>query len=151
MKQKSTLTLQEFLPYRLSVLTNSVSALIATSYSESFGIRIPEWRAIAVLGESPGITSSQIVQRTAMDKVSVSRTVQSLTTKKLIYKRSSATDRRVSHLRLTSKGRNVYEQIVPMALEFERKFLRALSSQEQVVLDRLIHKLQESVNGLRSL
>lgn len=151
MKQKSTLTLQEFLPYRLSVLTNSVSALIATSYSESFGIRIPEWRAIAVLGESPGITSSQIVQRTAMDKVTVSRTVQSLTTKKLISKRSSAKDRRVSHLRLTSKGRNVYEQIVPMALEFERKFLRALSSEEQVVLDRLIHKLQESVNGLRSL
>ncbi len=151
MKQKSNLTLQEFLPYRLSVLTNSISALIATSYSESFGIRIPEWRAIAVLGESPGLTSSQIVQRTAMDKVTVSRTVRNLANKKLISKSASAIDRRVSHLHLTASGRSVYEQIVPMALEFERQFLQVLNAREQSNLDKLIHKLQEGVDELRSV
>ncbi|MCY4144733.1 MAG: MarR family winged helix-turn-helix transcriptional regulator [Gammaproteobacteria bacterium] len=150
MKQKSNLTLQKFLPYRLSVLTNSISALIATSYSESFGIRIPEWRAIAVLGESPGLTSSQIVQRTAMDKVTVSRTVRNLANKKLISKSASATDRRVSHLHLTASGKNVYEQIVPMALEFERQFLQVLDVREQSVLDKLIDKLQKGVDELRS-
>lgn len=136
------------MPYRLSVLSNSVSALIASAYSDAFGIRIPEWRAIAVLGESPGLTSSQIVQRTAMDKVTVSRTVRELVRKRLVLKRASSSDRRVSHLHLTKKGRTVYEEIVPMALDYENQILRVLSSDEQVALGNLVQKLQQGVNEI---
>ena len=68
--------LHEFTPYRLSVLTNRISNLIARAYTDRFGISIPQWRVIAVLGEESGITATEVVQRTAMDKVAVSRAVR---------------------------------------------------------------------------
>ena len=76
--EKITLQLEEFLPYRLSVLTNTVSRAIAHLYSERFSLTVPEWRVIAVLGGSPGLSAAQVAERTAMDKVAVSRAVNSL-------------------------------------------------------------------------
>ena len=72
------LDLDAFMPYRLSVLTNRVSSAIARHYSERFGLSIPEWRVMAVLGETPGLSARDVAERTAMDKVQVSRAVQSL-------------------------------------------------------------------------
>ena len=42
------LNLERFLPYRLSVLSNTVSSRIAKSYAR-FQLTIPEWRVMAVL------------------------------------------------------------------------------------------------------
>jgi len=50
---KPVLLLENFLPYRLSVLTNLVSSAIAGAYRERFGLSIPEWRVVAVLANSP--------------------------------------------------------------------------------------------------
>ena len=47
----SSFNLETFLPYRLSVTTNRVSRAFAAQYEQEFGISIPEWRAIAVLGD----------------------------------------------------------------------------------------------------
>ncbi len=148
MKQKSTLTLETFLPYRLSVLTNRISALIATAYSESFGLRIPEWRAIAVLGETPGLTSKEITKRTAMDKVTVSRTVQTLLDKELIWKTPSDTDGRVAHLHLSDEGEVTYLKIVPMALQYESQLLEILDPQERDSLDVVLRKLHSGLEEL---
>lgn len=136
------------MPYRLSVLTNRISALIATAYSEFFGIRIPEWRTIAVLGESPGLTHSQVAERTAMDKVTVSRAVRDLVQKQFVSRLTSKTDRRVVHLNLTQEGRGVYLDIVPMALGYETKLLQVLTMEERKRLDELIDKLQRGVDEL---
>ncbi len=43
-RNKTLLELDEFLPYRLSLLSNTVSAAIASSYVERFELTIPEWR-----------------------------------------------------------------------------------------------------------
>ena len=136
------------MPYRLSVLTNRISALIASAYSESFGIRIPEWRTIAVLGESTGLANSQVAERTAMDKVTVSRAVRDLVQKRLVSRRTSPKDGRVVHLNLTRAGRNVYLNIVPMALSYETQVLQVLNEEERKNLDELIDKLQQGVDSL---
>ncbi len=49
------LELDEFVPYRLSVLSNRVSGAIARQYTERFGLTMAEWRVMAVLGGSPGL------------------------------------------------------------------------------------------------
>src|SRR5689334_13638909 len=70
-----TLHLTRFLPYRLSVLANTVSHTLAKLYEKRFGITIPEWRIIAVLGGGETMSAGEIAQRTAMDKVQVSRAI----------------------------------------------------------------------------
>src|ERR1700722_16196102 len=105
---KPVLLLENFLPYRLSVLTNLVSSAIAGAYRERFGLSIPEWRVLAVLASSPDLSAADVAQRTAMDKVAVSRAVRSLLKTARLERRMARADRRRSVLRLTAAGRHIH-------------------------------------------
>ncbi len=136
------LALEHFLPYRLSVLSNTVSAQIAGEYGARFGLTIPEWRTLAVLGRFAPLTATGVVARTAMDKVRVSRAVSRLLADGLLERAVDPADRRRAPLRLSRKGRRIYEQIVPLALRREAELLDCLSAKEAQQLDRLLAKLQ---------
>ena len=70
--------LEDFLPYRLSVAANRVSRLCARRYTKAFGLSIPEWRVLAVVGRFDTLSPSAVGEWTAMDKVKVSRAAASL-------------------------------------------------------------------------
>jgi len=137
------LDLDRFVPYRLSVLTNRVSNAIARTYSERFGLSVAEWRVMAVLGQASGLSARDVARRTEMDKVQVSRAVAKLVRNRRVQKQSDSSDGRVSRLALTAKGRAIYDEIVPHALELEEQFLAALMPDERVSFDRLIGKLSD--------
>ena len=144
------LVLDKFVPYRLSVLTNQVSGAIAGHYSDRFGLSIPEWRVMAVLGEASGLSAREVATRTAMDKVQVSRAVASLIATRRIRRSSDSKDGRVTRLSLTRTGRKIYDEIVPLALELEALLLSALTADERSILDRLLTKLGRQSPRLRS-
>ncbi len=138
MPHPKPLQLDRFLPYRLSVLSNTVSSAIAGAYERRFGLTIPEWRVIAVLAAAANLSAAEVAQRTAMDKVAVSRAVTSLLRARRIERRISRADRRRSVLRLAAAGRRVYSQVVPFALAYERALLRPLAAVERARLDRTL-------------
>ena len=140
--EPQTLALERFVPYRLSVLTNTVSRAIARLYDDRFGLSIPEWRVMAALGRYGRLTASEICGVTAMDKVQVSRAVGRMERRKLVRRVDDATDRRRRPLSLTRTGAGVYAEIVPLALEQEARLLTALDAAEFRALDRLLQKLQ---------
>ena len=144
-----TLELDRFLPYRLSVLANTMSVAIAAAYAERFGLSIPEWRVMAVLAQEPGLSAAQVATRTAMDKVAVSRAVASLTRTRRVERRLERSDRRRSRLQLTPKGRNVYREVVPFALAYEDEVLRGLPAQARQELDVLLDDLLRRARALR--
>lgn len=126
--------LEAFLPYLLSVAANRVSGLVARRYEDAFGITIPEWRCLAVIGEGEPISASGIVERTAMDKVKVSRALASLQAKGLVRRAPHPVDGRLALISFTPRGRTVYERIVPLALETEREVLAGWSVAEERAL-----------------
>ncbi len=138
MPRRTSLKLDQFLPYRLSVLSNTVSSAIATGYSRRFGLTIPEWRVLAVLADKPGLAAAEISVRTAMDKVAVSRAVAQLLARRAIVRRTSAKDRRRAHLELSATGVEVYSQVAPFAKAYEQELLAPLSPSERQSLDRLL-------------
>ena len=139
--RRHTLELDRFLPYRLSVLSNTVSTAIAGAYQKRFGLTIPEWRVMAVLAMTPGLSAAEVAQRTAMDKVAVSRAVASLLKQKRIARQMARADRRRSLLRLSPAGRKVYSQVVPFALQYERELLDPLTRDERATIDRALRIL----------
>ena len=148
MPSKTRLDLDSFVPYRLSVLTNRVSSAIARHYSERFDLSVPEWRVIAVLGQAPGLSAREVAKRTAMDKVQVSRAVQSLLAVKRLTRTAHAEDGRIAHLSLSAKGQAIYNDVVPLALSLERQFLSVLSISEQKSLDMLLVKLSHHMDRM---
>ncbi len=140
--------LEHFLPYRLSVLTNTISGAIARLYAERFGLAIAEWRVMAVLGRFGPLSANQVCRRTAMDKVRVSRAVARLVARRLVARRADPHDRRRALLRLTAGGRATHDRIVPLARAREARLLDALSAHERAALDRLLTKLQARADEL---
>ena len=141
MPNHAQLELQNFLPYRLSVLSNRTSDAIARAYSQRFALGVTEWRVMAVLGRYPDLSANQVAQRTAMDKVAVSRAVARLLERELVKRDIHGDDRRRSVLTLTEAGHSVYDEVAPMVLACERNLLSTLDEGERATLDRLIDKL----------
>ncbi|MGH6951236.1 MAG: MarR family winged helix-turn-helix transcriptional regulator [Vitreimonas sp.] len=140
--------MEDFLPYRLSILSNRVSRAIAQRYAEAFDLSIPEWRVIAVLGRRPGLTAKEIAEATEMDKVAVSRAVARLVAARRVAGRADRADARRQLLSLTPQGENVHARIAPIALASEQRLLAALDACERAQLDTLIDRLSAAAREL---
>jgi DNA-binding MarR family transcriptional regulator len=140
-KMKDELILEEFLPYRLSVLSHTVSTTIASVYEKRFGVSIPEWRVIAILGRFPGLSAVDVAERTLMDKVAVSRAVTKLIKNGRIDRQFADADRRRSILNLSEDGRKVHNEIAPLALQFEHDLLDGVTDDDVATLNAVIDDL----------
>lgn len=138
------LELESFLPYRLSVLSNTLSQAIARVYDKRFDLSVTEWRAMAVLGYRADISAREVAERTAMDKVAVSRAVARLLKKGLIERRTAHHDKRQSMLRLSEEGWKIHDQVVPLALSHEKRLLAHLSEEEREWLVRILDTLWQA-------
>ena len=136
-----TLKLDEFLPYRLSIASNRVSSAIATAYQALFGLKVAEWRLVAVIAEGKGLTQQALGGATRMDKVTVSRAAIALVDRGLVARHPNPDDQRSHLLSLTAAGKNLYDSVAPKALELEAQIFAGFSTKEitafRGVLDRL--------------
>ncbi|WP_052101437.1 MarR family winged helix-turn-helix transcriptional regulator [Novilysobacter arseniciresistens] len=137
------LDLEHFLPYRLSVLSNRVSDSIFRMYAERFDLGVTEWRVMAVLGRYPDLSAGEVAQRTAMDKVAVSRAVARLVEAGRLRRETHGDDRRRSVLRLSADGYRIYDEVAPLAIEFEQRLLKGMQPAERDLLFRLLDRLDE--------
>jgi DNA-binding MarR family transcriptional regulator len=135
------LALGEFLPYRFSVVAEAISRLFATRYEQSFGLSIPEWRVMAVLGEAAPLSTQDVISRTGMDRVRVSRAVIRLADKGLLDRRAHPQDQRAQVLQLSRPGRAVYAEIVPLARDMQAALAAALTEAEQQQLGLILEKI----------
>lgn len=137
------LHLDRFIPYLINLLASRLSAELAGIYASRFGISVPEWRVIAHLSQHRNVSLSirEIYVRVDMDKSKVSRAAARLESAGLVAKTINAADRRLIELRLTRKGWRMFEQIEPLALDYERDLLAMLTPQERELLHKVIGKL----------
>lgn len=135
------LNLDNFLPYRLSIASNALSSRIAAEYENRFGLKIPEWRLMAVLGEGQPKTQRELVEATRMDKVTVNRAAKALADRHLIARQAHEADGRSHHLDLTETGRALYDAIVPAALASEAQLESNISVEERAALMHILAKL----------
>lgn len=142
------LKLDAYLPYRLSVASNAVSGLIARAYQDRFALTVPQWRVICVLAEDGGLTQGQIVARTVMDKVTVSRAAQELLKRHLVGRSDHHADGRSHVLALTAEGQRLHAEIAPLALAYEAALISGLAPDEVALLKRLLARLQAAAGQL---
>jgi DNA-binding MarR family transcriptional regulator len=143
----SGLRLDAYLPYRLSVAANAVSNLIARAYQARFGLTIPQWRLIAVLGEDGPATPQALGARTVMDKVTVSRAAAALTERGLTQRAPNRADGRSHRLGLTADGQTLYGEIAPLALAYEATLLAAFSPEEMATIRSVLARLEVMAKG----
>jgi DNA-binding MarR family transcriptional regulator len=137
------LKLEAFLPYRLNVLASLVSQALSRVYAERYGIGVPEWRVLVTLGEYGTMTAKAIGAHSHMHKTKVSRAVALLEQRKLVGRRANRDDKREALLSLTTAGRAMYDELVPIALDFTRRLVASLDAGDHRAFERTVTALIE--------
>lgn len=145
---KSLLKLERFLPYRLSILSNKISSIVAETYKDKFALSVTEWRIMAVLGEYPGVSADEISVKTQIEKSILSRAISKLLKRNLIGRKIAPDDRRRSEISLSETGIAVYQEIVPLSYDYEETLLSCLSSAEREKFSELIDRLYKHAEEL---
>lgn len=140
--------LADYLPYRLAITSNEVSGHIAGAYRKKFGLKIPEWRIMNILGDSGPLTQRDLVKLTVMDKVAVNRACKVLEQRGLVARSPNAADGRSHHLELTAQGREMFDLIWPHSNEISSRIFACLSPAENAKLRKILDKLLDSVRRL---
>ncbi len=140
---QAALKLDEFLPYRLNVCAALVSQALSRIYAERYQIGVPEWRVLVTLGEFGMMTAKAIGNHSHMHKTKVSRAVALLERRKLVTRRINRADLREAFLSLTPAGRDIYEELAPIALDFARQLLDTVDAADRAALDRALRKLTD--------
>ncbi|MFM5886149.1 MAG: MarR family winged helix-turn-helix transcriptional regulator [Novosphingobium sp.] len=142
--------LADFLPYLLSVTSNVVSDRIADEYRTRFGLKIPEWRVMAVLGDAGAMTQRSLVGATRMDKVAVNRACKVMEARGLIARSPNDADGRSHHLELTAAGRAMHGAIMPIALDMERRLFSTFDAGERATFKTLLARLNEAAGHMEN-
>jgi DNA-binding MarR family transcriptional regulator len=142
------LKLERFLPYRLVVAATLASRALARIYSRNFGIGIPQWRVMAMLGQFDRLTARDVGELSHMHKTKVSRAVGELVERGLVERTPNRDDRREAFLSLSPPGRRIYEQVAPMALMFEKQLMDDIPAAELQAFERVLSTLTERVRVL---
>ncbi|BFI95058.1 MAG: MarR family transcriptional regulator [Rhodanobacter sp.] len=135
------LELERFLPYQLSIVSNTVSQAIAGDYQSRHDLGVTEWRVMAVLARFDGLSAREVAERTAMDKVAVSRALARLVAAGRVRRHIHHNDKRRSVLGLTAAGWKIHDEVAPLARQRERELLARMTPEEQVWLRRILDKL----------
>lgn len=146
--------LADFLPYQLSIASNAVSGLIAERYRKRFGLKVLEWRVMAVLGDAASrgeaLTQSALTQATLMDKVAVNRACKVLEDRGLIARAPNARDGRSHLLELTGEGRAIHAEVMPLAQATESELCAGFSAEEDAQFRDMLRRVRERAAELAS-
>ena len=146
-KRDCRLDLFRFVPFRLNRLAAEVSAALSSEYHERYGLDIPEWRVLATLGFRNDACSAQYIAHcTRTHKSTISRAVTALMTRQLVERVENEDDRREFRLRLTRKGKALYEELIPRLLRREQEILSCLSVQERKNFALMLGKIERSLD-----
>lgn len=138
--------LAEFFPYQTRVFYKHVSSAMSRIYETRYGMKPYEWRTIAILGRDRSMTAAEVVARSSIDKVSVSRAVSALRKRGWIIETTNRKDGRSKLLRLSVAGVAAYDSLVPEMKAMERRLLAALNPTEVVQLRQLMEKVHRAAD-----
>ena len=146
-KSGARLDLFKFVPFRLNRLSAEVSSALSAEYQARYGLDIPEWRVLATLGFRNDACSAQYIAHcTRTHKSTISRAVTTLMKRQMIERVENEDDRREFRLRLTRKGKTLYEQLIPRLLRKEHEILSCLSAQERKDFAGMLGKIEKSLD-----
>ncbi len=136
------LPLQRFLTYRLSRLNAKLNRQAGAILRHASGLKLPEWRVIALLAAHGELNASWIGETAGTDPGLLSRTFRALETRGLILARRSQDDRREVYFTLTRAGRKIHDETIQHMRARQKHLLGALDPAEQAAVFRIVDKLE---------
>ena len=106
-------SLDHLLLYRIWRAARASNSMVTRMVEGGFGITRRELGMLGVLAQVGEVTASQFAERLHLDRASASLALRSLSEKKLVERRQDTEDRRLVHVRLSSSGQQLLDDLLP--------------------------------------
>ncbi|MBN3527385.1 MarR family winged helix-turn-helix transcriptional regulator [Paenibacillus apiarius] len=113
-----------------------------------FDITVDQWEILVVLWEQEGITQKELAERLYKDQTNIARMLFKLEKKGFIHRVTHETDRRSLRVYLTSKGRDIKEEILEPSIEAYKKTIEGLTEEEVENFRRTLSIMYNNVKDL---
>jgi DNA-binding MarR family transcriptional regulator len=110
------------------------SALQRCFKENGFEITAEQWVIMRHLWEEEGLSQREIGEKAAKDKPNITRMLDALEKKRLIFRQPDPRDRRKFCVYLTKEGKQLHERLQPLAQSLRQQITRSLSQPE---IDRI--------------
>ena len=111
----------------------------------SLGLTSPQFDVIATLGDTQGMPCRELSEKTLVTKGTLTGVLDRLEARGEIERIPSKEDRRSTIVRLTSKGKTVFDRVFPAHIYYMKPYFeRALTARDMHQLRTLLLRLKES-------
>lgn len=112
-----------------------------------FGLRVPEWRALAALYARRLCTMSELADLATIDRTTLTRTIDRMQEAGWLERRADAGDMRITRLALTAAGRRMFERIWPTVERLNALALDGLPPSDIQALRRILQRMRENLEA----
>ena len=112
-----------------------------------FGLRVPEWRALAALHARQSCTMSELAELSTIDRTTLTRTVDRMQDSGWLSRLADSDDMRVTRLELTPAGRKLFEKIWPTVARLNELALSGLSKSQIDALRATLGQMKDNLES----
>jgi DNA-binding MarR family transcriptional regulator len=147
-RQRADFDVREYIPYLIYRASNGLTESFAPGL-QPFKLSLGMWRVLALLYGHGPLRFSALVTLSSLEPPTVSRFIGQLIDRRLITKSKTNDDGRGVNIDITEKGLEVVKQIIPHAIEMQKRMLSSFSEDEANLLRHLLQQLCENVAPLK--
>lgn len=142
-----TISQDRFVEFMSKALPELISSIMRgdTSAVSKGQVSVPQFWALHFIAQKEGLTVTELATALYRGKSSTSSLIQRLVESGLVKRTRSATDRRVVHISLTTKGRRLTEQLAAGRKRGIRKTYSSLTATERANHKRMLEKILKAV------
>jgi DNA-binding MarR family transcriptional regulator len=149
-KGEKPIDLRKTVTFRLLGTAGKLTQGFINTYTARFGVGLPEWRTLGILGQFGSLPSIRIAELTDMDRGAISRAVAVLERENLVRRVKDPNHKRRREIVLTARGRRLHAEISEFARWRHARLGELLTRAELSALDTILDKLDQWAEELRS-
>ncbi|NKB35539.1 MAG: MarR family transcriptional regulator [Gammaproteobacteria bacterium] len=150
-KGRKVINLENYFTYYFAAIANRLSRGASAMYREKFGVGVVEWRCMVMLALKDGVSAASISSVSGVNKSLVSRSLAKLEKLDYVEDCDKSTSRKPRFLKFTSSGKELYDQMLELTLQREKKLRKGLSAAEIKELLRMLKILFNNADELDQL
>ena len=143
----SDTTLRQFTGYSMKRAFMVIQADV-TRTLEPFGLRMVTYSALAIIGDNPGLSQTQLAAALAIERPNLVVIVDELERRDLLSRDRVPTDRRTYALQLTSEGGQLLTRATEALRAHEARMMRGISRADLATLVACLGQIETSDRGV---
>ncbi|WP_416150345.1 MarR family winged helix-turn-helix transcriptional regulator [Salipaludibacillus sp. HK11] len=134
--------LEDSLGFLVANAGRSLSTSVQRVFSEhGFNVTTEHWTILVQLWNQDGLSQLELAERTGKDQASVSRLIQNMLNRELIYRRKDPVDARCKRIYLTEIGKEQQEKLMELVTITLIKATEGIAEEDVATTKRVLKKI----------